>query len=455
MIRLLRSTSVRIALIYGVLIILSSLVLVGFVWWRTASYLDREIDAVIAADTRAVGDRLRDFGLPGAVETINDRVKETADEHAVYLLADPMYAPVAGNIAAWPLGVVEKSGWYEVPLVRDSVLHATRILHVVLPTGFHLLVGRDIEDRAAIRALVLNALAWTALAAIVLAIGGGILVRRTVLRRVETINQTARAIVRGDLGRRMPAPDTADEFDQLVRTINGMLDEIQILIEGARRSSDAIAHDLRTPLTELRARLEATAGSMREDARGGEIQSAIEDVDHLIEIFNALLRLADVKSGIRRSGFRQIDLGAILGDVAELYAPLAEANGLVLKVDAAPGLFAHGDPHLLMQALGNLVDNAIKFTPRTGTISLSLRRTGPAQVELSVADTGPGIADTDKARVVRQFERGPGSDKAPGVGLGLSLADAIAGLHGGRLDLTDNPTGGLVAALAVPVDPSS
>ena len=257
MIRLLRSTSVRIALSYAAVFSASTLVLVGYLWWRTASYLGRETDAVIVADTRAIGDRLRDFGLAGALETIRDRVKETADEHAIYLLTDPQLDPLGGNLNAWPMEVGRDPGWYEVGLVQAGKLHATRILHVVLPSDFHLLVGRDVQDRAAIRSLILHGLAWAGLAALVLAAGGGLMVRRAVFRRVETINRTAAAIVQGDLAHRVPSSRSSDEFDQLTGTINQMLDQIELLVEAVRGASDAVAHDLRTPLAELRTRLEA------------------------------------------------------------------------------------------------------------------------------------------------------------------------------------------------------
>ena len=455
MFRYLQSTSVRIALGYAALFIVSALALVGFLWWQTTGYLDREIDAVIVADTRAVGDRLRDFGLAGAKETIDDRVRQTADEHAVYLLTDPMRNPVAGNLEAWPPEVGTNSAWYEVPLLRDGAPHATRILHVVLPSGFHLLVGRDVQDRVILRGLIVDSLAWSALAALIFAVAGGLLVRHTVLSRIATINQTANAIVHGDLSRRMAAPSTRDEFDQLARTINGMLDQIQLLVEGARNTSDAVAHDLRTPLTELRNRLEAIVLDRPQTAPMiEEVQKAVGDTDRLIAVFNALLRLADVKSGARRAGFRKVDLADVVADVAELYAPLAEENGIALTLDAPRGFTVNGDPHLLAQAVANLVDNAIKFTPRGGAIQLQLHQADRTRVEIRVADNGRGIPDSEKRLVTEKFHRGRrGRDEVdtPGSGLGLSLVEAIARLHAGLFVLSDNDPG-LVASLLLPSD---
>ncbi len=451
-----RSISVRIALVYAALVIAAVIALEAFVWWRTTGYLDREITAVIVSDTQAVGDALRDFGLEGARERIDDRVQQTADEHAVYLLSDPARTPVAGNLADWPAEVGEAEGWYDVPLLRDGVRHATRILHVVLlPSGYHLLVGRDVQDRVALRAEIVSSLIWTALVALVLAIAGGLLVRRAVLARVAGLNQTVNAIVHGDLTRRMAVDAKGDEFDQLARTINGMLDQIQLLLEGARSTSDAIAHDLRTPLAELRARLESVLRSRSADSTAiEEVEKAVADTDRLIGVFNALLRLADVKSGVRRSGFRDIDPAQVVAEIFELYEPAAEANGIELTVTAPSGYDVYGDPHLLSQAVANLIDNAIKFTGSGGRIELRLRASAPGQLEIAVADDGPGIPDSDKARVIEKFQRGRGQETKPGSGLGLSLVEAIARLHGGTFSLADNHPG-LIASLSLPLKQGS
>ena len=448
MIRLLRSTSFRIALIYSCLILVSALALTAVLWWRTAGYVDRQIEAVILADTRAIGDGWREFGITGALNIINDRVKRNSDEHAIYLLTDANFSPISGNIEGWPLKLSQQAGWFEVSLVRTSTIHVTRLLHVALPNGFHLIVGRDVQERAGLRSALWQALLWAVVAAALLAIAGGVIVRRIVLSRISGINHTAGAIIHGDLDRRIPVSRAGDEFDQLAATINGMLDQIHLLIEGAQHTSDAIAHDLRTPLTVLRTRLESAIRKSTTGEAVGELQGALNSVDELVEIFNALLRLADIKSGTRRSGFREFDLGAVVGDMAELYAPLAEEKGLRFSSKSMTGIILNGDPHLIAQALGNLLDNAIKFTPPGGNVSLITRRQTSGDAEICVADTGPGISETDKPRVRRQFERGA-DYSVPGVGLGLSLAEAVAALHNGALELNDNHPG-LAACLVLP-----
>jgi len=450
---ILRSASVRIALSYAVVFIVSTLLLVGYLWWRTASYLEQETDAVILADTRAIGDRLRDFGLPGALEAINDRLKLAADEHAIYLLTDPLLTPVGGNLSAWPAQVGRDPGWYEIKVEQNGKLHATRILNVNLPADFHLLVGRDIQDRAAIRDVILNGLASAAIAALVLAVAGGIMVRRAVFRRVETINRTAAAIVQGDLARRVPTTRSADEFDQLSGTINEMLDQIQLLIEGIRGASDAIAHDLRTPLAEMRARLEALLRNRPPpDATFEEIAKTMGDIDRLIAVFNALLRLADIRSGVRRSGFRDVEIDRILADVVEFYGPMAEEKSMALELEASPGaapVVIKGDPDLLAQAIGNLLDNAIKYAPAGSKVSVGLVRPPERLLRLEIRDSGPGIPQGERELVTRQFYRGS-QDNVPGTGLGLSLVLAVVHLHGGRLELADNHPG-LLAALILPL----
>ncbi len=438
----LRSTSVQLALGYAVLFVASSLLLVGLLWWRTAIFLERDADAVIRADTQAIKDSLRYQGLSGAVATVRENVAEATDGSAVYLLADADLRPIAGNIPTWPTAIKAKPGWYRVPLWRKDRLRAMQIEEVALHGGFRLLVGRDIQDRAAVRALIIDGLGWAAAVAFVLAVGGGVLVRRAVLRRVEVINRTANAIVHGDLSRRLPTRDTTDEFDQLAQTINAMLRQIENLIEGIRNTSNAVAHDLRTPLTELRAQLEEL---IREPSSRAEVfdglHKAVADIDRVIGFFNALLRLVEIDSGVRRSGFRRIDLVEIATEVGELYGPLTEEKQADFVVEAARGLVVNGDPHLLAQAIGNLVDNAVKYTPYGGTVELRVSPLPGAVIEIAVADNGPGIADVDKPRVTERFYRCRATGDAAGLGLGLSVVDAIARLHEGALALADNDPG--------------
>lgn len=450
MIRVLRSTAVRIALLFAGVFILFSLMLAGFLWWRTAAYLDREVDAVILADVQAIGDRLHDFGLPGAIQTINERVSRAADEHAIYLLTDPALNPVAGNINGWPLDIGRQKGWHQIQLATRNELHATRFLYVSLPQGFQLLVGRDVQDRVAIRGEIIHGLGWSAVIAVLLAMGGGLLVRRGVLRRVDDLTRTTNAIIRGDLTSRLQVRDSTDEFDRLAHTINGMLQQIEILIDGVRGASNAVAHDLRTPLTELRGRLEALLRTQPEpEIAFREVGEAVNDLDRIIGVFKALLRLAEVDSGARLAGFRDITLTDVAAEVADLYAPLAEDKGIALNCDVPDALRVRGDPHLLAQAIGNLLDNAVKYGSSPGRIALTARRQADGAIEIAVTDNGPGISDDEKPRAAERFYRGQASRQIAGTGLGLSLVAAVARLHGGSFALRDARPG-LSAVLTIP-----
>jgi signal transduction histidine kinase len=450
MLRRLRSTSVLLALGYMGLFALSTLLLVGFLWWRTAGYLESKTEAAINADTNQVGGLLHDFGLTAAEDAIRVRIAESPHGHALFLLADKHLLPLAGNIASWPAEAGAKPGWYQFNLQRDDQLRPILFRSVALPGGMRLLIGREDGDRAEIRTLIIDALSWAGATSLLLAIGGGLLVRRSVLRRVEVINRTASAIVRGDLSRRLPTRDSTDEFDQLAQTINTMLRQIEDLVEGIRNTSNAVAHDLRTPLTELRAELEGMIRARTSRAHMLEgLHKAVADIDRVIGFFNALLRLVEIDSGVRRSGFRQFDLAQIATEVAELYGPLGEEKHAEFVVDAPRGLLVNGDPHLLAQAIGNLVDNAVKYTPPGGAVALRIRSSPGALIEIAVADNGPGIADIDKPRVTERFYRCRDTCDATGLGLGLSVVDAIARLHDGALILADNHPG-LVASLRIP-----
>ena len=450
MIRVLRSTSLRLALGYAGLFIASSLLLVGLLWWRTAAYLDREIDAVILADTQAIADRFRDFGLEGAIATVSERAAASQDENAIYLLVDPALAPVAGNLSAWPLQVGRAPGWHQADMVHNGQIRATRLLSVELPGSFHLLIGRDVQDRIAVRNLILHGLGWAAGAALVLAVLGGLLLRRALLRRVETINRTAAAIVHGDLARRLPVRGSPDEFDQLGQTINVMLGQIQQLIEGIRNVSNVLAHDLRTPIAELRTRLEDLLQARPPpEATFETIEQVIADVDRVMGMFSALLRLAEIDSGVRRAGFRLIDPAEPARAAAELYGPALEAKAIGFTLTLPSGLAVNGDSVLLAQAVANLLDNAGKFTPRHGTVALTLAADGDQRIAITVADNGPGIPEAERAQVTERFYRGDASRGTSGVGLGLSIVAAVARLHGGSLLLADNHPG-LIASLILP-----
>jgi hypothetical protein len=273
------------------------------------------------------------------------------------------------------------------------------------------------------------------------------------MSRVDSIRQTVSAIIHGDLKHRLPTHLSNEELNTLSLTINGMLDQIELLVHGVRNVSNAIAHDLRTPLAELRSRLEGlTLIRPPSEETFAEIDGAVADVDRVIRIFDALLRLAEIDAGMRRSGFVPVDLSDIATTAVEFYEPAAELKNVALKFDSDGPLPAAGDPVLLAQALSNLIDNALKYAPRDGLIEVAVRRRPDGAAQISVTDNGPGINDIEKSKVVERFYRGDASRGTPGVGLGLSLVQAVAKLHGSTLELSDrNP--GLQAVFTISPDP--
>jgi signal transduction histidine kinase len=273
------------------------------------------------------------------------------------------------------------------------------------------------------------------------------------MTRVYSIRQTVSAIIHGDLQHRLPTHiNEDDELNTLSRTINGMLDQIEQLVHGVHNVSNSIAHDLRTPLAELRSRLEELALIRPPpEETFAEIDGAVADVDRVIRIFDALLRLAEIDAGLRRSGFVQLDATDLAANAVEFYEPAAELKDIELRFSAAGPVLISGDPVLLAQALGNLIDNALKYAPKHGKIEVAVRRREDGAAEVSVTDNGPGIGAAEKSKVVERFYRGDASRGTPGVGLGLSLVQAVAKLHGSVLELLDQ-TPGLRVVLTIPAD---
>lgn len=448
--RALRSTSLRLALGFSLFFAGSALVLVGFIYWATAGYMDRQIDSTIRADVDGLADQYVRFGLAGLVASIQSRLATATDRGAIYVVADPSLHPVAGNLGTWPAPAGKNPGWFEVPIEINGRQSIARLHHYLLPGGFHLLVGRDVEDRLRVQSLIVDALLWSVLFTMVLAVGVGFGFRRVLMRRIDSFGRTASGIVAGDLAQRVGLSGTGDEFDQLAETINQMLDRIERLMEGVRQVSNAIAHDLRTPLARVRGRLERMADELDPSTAGREaVEAAIAELDELMNTFNALLRIAEIDAGAQRQAFAAFDLSAALTDLAELFEAVAEDRGLTFVATIAPGLTLEGDRHLLAQAIANLLDNAIKYTPGGGRVTLDAVVDGP-QVVIAVADDGPGIPADEIGRVRERFYRVERSRGTPGSGLGLALVDAVARLHDGMLTL-DGQRPGLRAALHLPL----
>ncbi len=441
----LRSSSFRLALLYMLLMSVSVAILLGFIYWSTAGFMDSQTDATIAAEIQGLAEQYRQRGLPGLSNVIRERITRDPAGAGVYLLADEDLKPLVGNLDRWPAGFPDEDGWMHFRL-RDrgpdrAEEHAARGQVFRLRGDLRLLVGRDVRDLDATRGLILDALTWGLAITAGLALLGGWVMSHRVLRRLEAINQTSREIMEGDLARRIPVSGRGDDFDQLAAGLNHMLARIESLMAGVRQVSDNIAHDLRTPLTRLRNKLELLRAELGEGhPAGSAAEETIADAEELLATFNALLRIARIESGSRRAAFAPVDLGPLVADLAELYEPVAAERGQRLTLNAPHPAWVIGDRDLLFQALGNLVDNAVKYTPEGGQVDLSLGQSDGAVV-VAVADNGPGIPAALHAEVFRRFFRADDSRSTPGNGLGLSLVQAVIQLHGATVELLDNCPG--------------
>jgi signal transduction histidine kinase len=445
---LFRSAGFRFGAIYALLLAASAVAMAIFLWWATAGLLDRETQAAIYADAKDLSARWTEGGLPALTSTIEDRLAQNVDDDAVYLLVDPMMHHVAGNLATWPSGVTEADSPYELLLQRAGMLSMAHVRRYDLPNGYHLLIGRDVRLRAQLRNLLTDALMWAMLVALVVASIGALIVRNLFRRMLSNISATATAIAGGDLARRVRLSGRGDEFDQLADVINNMLDRIGRLMDGVRQVSNAIAHDLRTPITRARTRLEDAAlhAETPEDLRAA-VERATADLDGIVAVFQALLRIAQIESGSRRSAFAAFDVVPLLAEVVDLYEAVAEERSISLRVDAPPHVTVYGDRALVQQAIANLVDNAVKFSPPGGLVDVTVID-GP-QVTVSISDQGTGIPEADRDKATDRFFRGETARNTPGSGLGLSLVLAVAQLHEGRLRLEDAQPG-LRAVLTLP-----
>lgn len=442
--RFFNTNAFRLAALYFALFAASVLTLFAFFYLSTAGFIERQIEATVTAEIRGLQEQYEQLGLAGLIELVRERSLNERVDNMIYVMSDPFLHEIAGNLSGWPRRTTPvKPGWITFPFEVDTP-HGT-VTHTALGTqlilgGDRLLVARDLRDATAFRQRVLSTIAWAALISLGLGIIGGLLMTRQMLRRVESVANTTRHIIDGDLAQRIPLTGSGDEFDQLGGNLNAMLDQIERLMVGMRQVTDNIAHDLRTPLSRLRSRLEVTLLEKPNTARYAEVlRETIAEADQLLGTFNALLSIAEAEAGSRRDAATIVDLAEIARNVAELYEPVADDKGLTLVVNVPKTLPVRGDRHLLSQATANLLDNALKYTP-AGTVSLLAGRDG-AVARIEVADSGPGIPADRREVVFDRFVRLEGSRSTPGNGLGLSLVRAVATLHGGTVRLEDNNPG--------------
>jgi len=451
--KLLRTSTFRLAALYLILFAVSVGALLGYVYWNTAVLLQEQTDYTIQAEVQALADQYQLRGLNGILDTVQRRSKD--ENGAVYLLAGPAGQRIAGNLTDMPVVPTGDTSWIEFPLgVQNGATrenHVARAFYTELAGGFKLVVGRDVQSLRQFADIIRQTILYALAIALVLGLGGGLLMSRNFLKRVDAITEASRTIMAGNMSGRMPVTGSNDELDRLALALNEMLDQIESLMAAMKEVSSNVAHDLKTPLTRIKARVEAALRSSSEEEYRAALENTVDESDRLLETFNALLSIARAEAGQARSGLVAIDVGELIGDVVELYEPMAEEEGGTLSSSAAPGLTVLGDRQLLAQALTNLLDNALKYGARAGgtpEITVTGAQEGD-RVVITVADHGAGIPEEDRGRVTERFVRLDASRSKPGNGLGLSLVSGVMKLHKGTLLLEDNVPG-LKAKLVLP-----
>jgi signal transduction histidine kinase len=433
----------RIAIVYSIVFACGAAALLGAVDFAVSRVVDGSTDNLIEAEVQGLREQMLVLSRSDFIELIEQRSQDQDVRGAVYLMVDPQLRPVAGNVPAWPKLDAGAGKWFlfkvSVPFGDETREHEMRAQRFPLPGGYRMLVGHDVQERQDVKSLMMRGLIAAVVMTLLLGLGGGFWMGRRILAQAGAISAVATQIMRGDLSQRLPVRDADDEINTLAREINTMLDKIEQLTLGMRTVLDSAAHDLRTPLN----RLQSTAeGAMTQLSVGSPERRVLErvttEVDHMRSTLDALLRIALAETGtVARE---PVDLSELVASVVELYAPVSEERGIELESSVAPGAQVLGSRQLLAQALANLLDNAIKFTPDGGHIRVVLRGSG-SEPEVIVEDSGPGIPADKREIVLGRRVRLDEARKFPGSGLGLSLVAAVTKLHGARLVLDDAAPG--------------
>ncbi len=455
--RFVRTTAFKLSAIYIAVFSAFSVFFVLYISYTANVVLNDQVRDTIRAELLGLADQYRSGGLIAMVDAIEQRAYQPGA--SLYLVTDLSGRILAGNVSRVSNELLSRPGIepITVPYQRfaDERQERTAMVQVVrLTGGYRVLVGRDVGEREAFRAVIGNALAWALAVMIGLAVLTWVFVSRRVLKRIDSLSATSRRIMDGDLSGRLEVVGTGDEFDRLAESLNAMLERIESLLYGLKDVSDNIAHDLKTPLTRLRNRVEAAlAGPRDADGYRDALESTIEESERLISTFDALLLIARIEAGSPAGEKTEIDAAAIARDVAELYEPVAEEAGLRIEVDAPEPACLPARRELVSQAMANLVDNAIKYAARygadNGVVKVAVRREAD-NVVLSVVDNGPGIPAEERERVLQRFVRLEASRSQSGSGLGLSLVAALVRLMGGKLELADADPG-LAVTVTLPV----
>ena len=416
--------------------------------------MTQQMDSTIQAEIQGLAERYDQEGLQGLTELIAARVnRQQATGNSIYLLTTFTLTPLVGNLDRWPKNASINNDWIEFALEineQTNETHLARAKIFRLPEKYGLLVGRDIHQLTEAKRRIVQALTWGLVIMVLLAFVGGLVLSRRTVRKIERINQTTKSIMSGDLSRRVPVTGRNDDFDQVADNLNQMLDRIQMLMDDVRRVSDNIAHDLRTPLARLRQHLEEAR--LQEDPSSKSainLEQSIKEADSLLITFNALLRIARIEAGQVKAGFADVNFTLLLDDIVEFYEPLVEEKNQALEKTLEANIVSSGDRDLLFQTFANVIENAIKYTPNNGNLSVSLIKLSTNLI-VTIADNGPGIPVSERENVFRRFYRLDQSRSSSGNGLGLSMVSAVIALHNGTITMEDN-TPGLRIVIRLPL----
>ena len=417
--------------------------------------MERQTEETIEAELQGLREQYRDLGIFGLGRIIAQRAAAETEMDSVYLLIDDEGWIIAGNLDTWPEAEDLVTNRVRFSIEPSGSMGPRRFLgRTVDLDDARLLVARDVEDKLRTQALLVNAIGLGSGLMLVFGVIGGFVMSRWMLSRIETINRTTEQIMAGDLGRRITVEGSGDEFDELAANLNAMLERIERLMAGMREVTDNIAHDLRTPLSRLRSRLEVALMNEIDPATARRLlEETVADAEGLIATFNALLSIARAEAGEQRASWERVDLGELVQDIQELYEPLAEEREITLEAVTDPDVVVMGNRQMLAQALVNLTDNAIKYTPVGGRVTLEATRlegVGRPAALLGVTDTGPGIPPELRAKALQRFVRLDADRSTPGNGLGLSLVNAVAKLHDAELELAGNDPGLRVSLVFAP-----
>ncbi len=443
--RIFRTTTFRMTLLFLAVFAMAAAAFLFYAWFATAGEVTRRADAEI---TREMNSLEAVYRRGGAVALNQALIERAAGERPfLYLLLDKDGKRMTGSIAESPVddaGAGETWASFsvtDIDMDGGEIKRPARGLQERLEGGEVLFVGADVGESRGFVSGIVNALWGAGALVIILGLAGGAIVSRNVSRHMAGLTDTVAAVRGGDLKARASIRGVQDEYDELAEGLNEMLDRLERSMGGLRHAGDAIAHDLRSPLTRLRARMEAALIEV-EGGKGDPKQAlvqALDDADGVLGTFNAVLAIARLQAAGEAPDQTHFDPGRLAADIAELYEPLCEDKGLDFKAELTPQLTVKAARPILTQALTNIIDNAIKYTPPGGAVMLRVRRRSSGEIEFSVTDTGPGVPEEHRARVVQRFVRLENSRSEPGSGLGLSLVAAVAEAHGGRLELDEGP----------------